>query len=539
MYILQGQPNTTTYAFDGGRRIVIEQGGESLANNSYGLELEFCSHDSSVFTFTHVEVLHIDFALPVMTDRERLQLTGWKLESDSGGVLELVTPPLFFAHVADAHRFRENCVAIMTQSVVPNPPPQDAQFGAIYAVLLSQWLAEVPPRLADLCRTSLAIPGMPAFAATITPWLTVGGQLNQENIDDGINIAAARMRHYTNRDSWDDYVQRIVLSRSEKDWRTGYSSQLNMPMTLPGYFLYCHQKYRRSIDRMAGIQACLTQGHPFPPDLTDTQLRKNIETWFWRSVIWDVFDGYARAIWPHLGGTVWTDANLATWSVDDLTKLAMVYVMTAKMLTGALGALSEPGQLKIQLYAWFENSTVAMNPENADQLAEMRLNLGDIDRPWLEYHSAMKDLTGLWFKGALFDVIHSEHLGHDVAQRIGLVLANPAVDIWSTVFAAHLTFIRGDGWNDLMEQARPDYIDDLEDLDSGALVRVIDIVRVQLGTALCQPATWPHYAMPGPAQRPFLHYADAPPWEGRYDTMYAPIPYDNATWTYLIEHRFN
>ncbi|MGS7838822.1 hypothetical protein ACVMVB_14825, partial [Stenotrophomonas maltophilia] len=64
--------------------IDIGKGGEALTDNTYGIEIEFCTHDSVIFAFTHIVagVFNITGTLP------------WKLESDSGNVFELVTPPL-------------------------------------------------------------------------------------------------------------------------------------------------------------------------------------------------------------------------------------------------------------------------------------------------------------------------------------------------------------------------------------------------------------------------------------------------------------
>jgi hypothetical protein len=348
-------------------------------------------------------------------------------------------------------------------------------------------------------------------------------------------------------------VLSTVLSRSEKDWGAGYSSQLNMPMSLMGYFLYSRRKYEHAVNRFRGIESWLKDrdGPLQITQSTDTVLRKNVTTWFWRSILWSVLEAYMVRLSPrHYANGVWTPENVARWGTESVTRLAFLYVMTSKILTGAMGALSEPDQLKMQQYAWFRNSTAVMATDGPVEeqalLAAMSQYLNapiTLDRNWLEYHSAMKDLTGLWFKASLFDVLLCEEMDILFIDRVGTMLQQPN-DIWSTIIHRHLRLIKSDRWNRRMERLRPGYADDLEDLDETSLVNMIQRIEVELGRALSDVGNWERWTMDAdPATRKFLHYADAPAWEGRYDTMYKPIPPaaqpPGNPWSYLVEHRFN
>ena len=51
--------NPTTYVTNDGKQVIIASGGEQLEPNTYGFEIEFCSHNCPVFGFTHVDVATI------------------------------------------------------------------------------------------------------------------------------------------------------------------------------------------------------------------------------------------------------------------------------------------------------------------------------------------------------------------------------------------------------------------------------------------------------------------------------------------------
>jgi hypothetical protein len=567
MQVEKLSPSRLRYTI-GDRTIFIEKGGEDIPNNTYGFEIEFCTHDSSVFTFTHVDALQCGFAPLGLTPLQvEALVTGtgealstipqpnspaWKIESDSGNVLELVTPPLHFPSVSDAQVFRTELAGILRARFQDAPLPED-QGRPIKAFLLGEWLGRVREPLQTLMKKSLPNAGLLQFHARVAPWVEVGRQLNQENVDDGINIPAARMRHALNQHDWDNYVGSTVLSRSEKDWGAGYSSQLNMPMSLAGYFLYARQKYEKSWRRFRALESWFgdPDGAHAAAESSDTALRKNVTTWFWRSILWSALDAYVRLLKPGSTGVDWTPTNVQSWDIQMVTRLAFLYLMGSKILTGAMGSLSEPDQLKMQEYAWFSNSTAVMATDGPAEERVLREAMSkflnaplELKRDWLEYHSAMKDLTGLWFKASLFDVILCENMNPLFLTGVGEMLRQPNQSVWPAIIHRYLRFVKSDNWNRAMDKVRPGYVDDLEELDEASLITAIQRVEIDLGKALCDVDGWKKLAMnPDRATRKFLHYAEAPPWEGRYDTMYKPIAPNpqklGDPWTYLVEHRFN
>jgi hypothetical protein len=96
------------------------------------------------------------------------------------------------------------------------------------------------------------------------------------------------------------------------------------------------------------------------------------------------------------------------------------------------------------------------------------------------------------------------------------------------------------------------YSEDLEDLKWDELKAAIVPVEVAVAAKLGNFAGWLEllgvnnrakaaswFQLPIRSLRPFLHYKEAPPWEGRYDTMYPAIQVADSFWNYLIEHRNN
>ncbi|KAG1256574.1 hypothetical protein G6F65_016259 [Rhizopus arrhizus] len=211
--------------------IDIGKGGEALPDNTYGIEIEFCTHDSVIFAFTHVVAACFDIA----------GTEPWKLESDSGNVFELVTPPLRFGAIDQAYAFKEQLVAMLQASI------QKAETQGVNAITLGDWAGQFAPKLVELLNThintgQLKLELVALKAIDYASWKEVGEGLNVGNVDDGINIPAGLLRHKLRKLDWESYTPGIILARCSKFWSEGYASQMNLPMTLSGYFLYMMYK---------------------------------------------------------------------------------------------------------------------------------------------------------------------------------------------------------------------------------------------------------------------------------------------------------
>ena len=514
-----------------GRSIDIAKGGEQLPNNTYGFELEFCTHDSSVFTFTHVDVAKL------AVDRNGGPARGgqtaeWKIETDSGNVLELVTSPIEFPTTEAAYAAKAQLASALTRSV----SPAQVSDAVINAVTFGAWRQT----LLDLLRDAVpsCYPGPPKVTLNPQSWNDVGRQLTLENVDDGINIKAALLRWAANQNTWDEYVNATVLCRSEKDWGVGYSSQVNMPMTLAGYFLYVvTTKLPRANARIQDI--VLVQGID---TVADSTLYQRVTVWFWSNVIADMANVYATALFGRPMDVRSVDVSAMNYLA--LRAEAFSYLLAHKVLTGALGALSETPQLMLQTLAWQQQSTEAMVTDGPASYQELLRSANITTTAWNEYHSSMKDLTGLWFKAALMDVADKEALGAEVYSRLGDVLLAQQGRAWGETLSAYVAAMRSRRWDRLWKK-RDGYADDLETLDWRQLHASLTAVEAALGRTLKDHGTLLSrgeargFTLPPRSERPFLHYAQAPAWEGRYDTMVASIPREPDGTTYLIEHRFH
>lgn len=514
---------------------IIDKGGEQIVKNTYGFEIEFCTHDSPVFAFTHVEVAKIPIVLPNLAPSDRIR--DWKLETDSGNVLELVTDPTHFETTADAYAAKALLVDFLVQSVGLHEVPPDT----IDAMTFLQWTTNAVPGLILIAKGWYGGNETTSVAINKQDWDQIGKQLTQENVDDGINIKAALLRHQMNQGTWSSYVNSTILCRSEKDWGAAYSSQVNMPMTLQGYFLYVVKKKLPRADLRVGRILAINNIE----DRSDSKIEQQVTNWFWMNVITFVCNAYISKLYNGIADIRKLDVSKLT--LQELKTYSFIYVATQKILTGALGGLSEPNQLILQQLAWSEQSTEAMianSPQTYQELIESR---GIKTIKWLEYHSSMKDLTGLWFKAALealmcneIDLYHNSTGNFDLRFYHGLakVIAEDRGASWKAALKHYLADIKNERWDPLLD-TRNVSVYDLENLDYRTLVESITVVEIALAEKLTEIDPRIGFVLPPISAREFLHYKEAPPWEGRYDTMVQAFRREDIGWTYLIEHRFN
>jgi len=522
--------------------IIIDKGGEQIPDNTYGFEIEFCTHDNSVFAFTHMDVAAIQLSMSDQTTHE------WKLETDSGNVLEAVTSILQFKTVADAIQARDALAAYLARSVFGTDQGDPSQVNAVtfrdWADAFTEGLGPVLQAVYPLYQSSEVVK---------TPWLGIKPQLIQENVDDGINIKAGRKRFEMNENSWDPYVDSTVLAWCEKDWGRGYLSQLNMPMTLEGFFLYIVTwKMPRAEERMKALRDVKIDG-----EIGRLTLPHQVENWFWMNAIATACNTYLQILYKRPAEI--RDIQVDELSLLELKRYAFVYLVAYKVLTGALGALSEPNQLALQNVAWDNQSTRAMVDNRRSSypaLVNSQVNPPNEDwRDWLPYHSHLKDLLSLWFKGALWEVVSQEDLDGKKLQEKELEEKNVEEtnlsEEWYTKFAKALGRTPGIAWENALSKwlrVLQSKTSSKQELNVELLSRTIARVETDLARDLARyaPRVWnqesrPYFefTLPPVADRPFLHYSAESPWEGRYDTMVAVKQPYNGRWTYLIEHRFH
>lgn len=521
---------------EAGKTITIGKGGEFLQKNTYGFEIEFCSHDSCVFAFTHIEVLSLQLhgieATPVR----------WHVETDSGNVLELVTRPLRFSTVTAAYEFKAALANMLTASTSPDSMTDGGiTFEKWESLGVSDDIAKLLNDFRCAGKLQCHGPEIRAVQFERSSWQTIKNGLTLENVDDGINIPAALLRHRMYESKWGKYVNKVILSRSEKDWDKGYSSQANIPMTLPGYFLYSRLKTMASHNKYKSF----TEGQ-INNSVTGAKIEKDINTWFWRMLTWRVLQSYVGGI--H-GPKILDQPN--QWRLDDVKSFGMLYIMIQKFLTGAFGSFSEPRQLALQERAWSCRSTQGMVIESPDEAKILGEDVTLATLSWLEYHSALKDLTGLWFKASLQEVLAKQAQSSTWFKSVAKLISESGGRHWKEGFKFMLAQ-ESTIYSRITDQER-EYYTDLDRDWSPIISRIISIEKLFAEYLTDQELDKPgskkadsfrsSYALPDPADRKFLHYKSAPPWEGRFDTMYpsfpCPDPEGCDQTTYLVEHRFN
>ncbi len=546
--------NPTTYNTTDGISVLIASGGEELAPNSYGFEIEFCSHDRAVFQFTHVDAAEIVFTFDKALAPPYADLGNtvtWTIETDSSNVFELVTGKMWFNSLKEAYEAKDSLTEYLTGSLKSTVSLPSEEKATVAAIEFSDWRTYAEA----LNTTGLGFKAQEIYKGgnltnvkiAPTSWEKVDKQVIQENVDDDINIASARLSLSKHKTKWEQYVNATIMSRSLKDLKEGYSSQVNLPMTLQGFFLYstrwklpaANQRFRDNKweevdDEFVGV--------------------RYQTTWLWLNVISSVYNSYIKAIATEFklppidtGADKKPDSE-ETIDLDigmiQLKQSAFLYLTANKIITGALGSMSEKNQLALQRIAWQCNSTMAITGDKVllgDEKYESEVYSQSVKRfsewgAWLGFHSYLKDLTGLWFKAALKNVVSNEDLGNKFYECVGRMLIKAGSDCWEEQLNSHLKMLKEkvSEYNELPDDLRH-------------LYDAIESVQKSLGAELARdakvPAVKKEFKLPSRKERPFLNYDyENLSWEGRYDTMWQSIAPDLTVapprdWTYLIEHR--
>ena len=87
------------------------KGLENFDDNTYGIEIEFCTHSEEMLSFTHIEVCYLFVDGSDKKD-------GWKIETDSYYTFELVSPILHFKTQEEARDFRNSLMEFLELSVM-------------------------------------------------------------------------------------------------------------------------------------------------------------------------------------------------------------------------------------------------------------------------------------------------------------------------------------------------------------------------------------------------------------------------------------
>ncbi|NEP50008.1 MAG: hypothetical protein F6K65_14790 [Moorea sp. SIO3C2] len=531
--------------------------------NTYGFEIEFCTHDNTILRYTHVVIASIQLNGHGFEDDNEIPL---KIETDSGDVLELVTPPIIFQNVKQATEFRNSLAQYLKDSV--KDPLTFANWWSSYGKnIVSQMNSFYETATGSQPSEGSWIKNSENWDFTIFNNIMLNISVN--NIDDGINIAAAevRLKNIAFKDdanqAWKNELNQTVLSTSTKDWPEGYSTQTSIPMGVTEYVKYLIS--RKILKSNANLRrlADLLQNNQTSEEINETLQWDKVErwatTWFWGGVIFDLFYEFKIQVEPQdktivylpsythfqQGNELKWSKNLGkssnqTFNIEELSELdAVLFIIAQKTLTGALGSLSEQQQLKKQTLGDYEKNAAAM-----EQRHFVRQPDDDAKQYyWCEYHSGLKDLLNVWFKGHLADVLLL--LSNDNANRLHK-LHNPQIDGFETsilnIYKDRLHKVT----NQLEKFKRMPFMPEFTFIDDDNMLDTLVQAHIKVIKSTLE-FIWEGSEKWAQANRnqKFLDYSSGNTlWEGRKDTMIKPIKHwDEETKQYktlfLVEHRNN
>lgn len=589
---------------------------ENLLDNTYGIEVEFGTHDSQVLSFTHIEVCYL---FPFGSNRNN----GWKIETDADYTLEIVSPILKFPTQQTARNFRDDLMRFLEQQV---------RNGILLAELMRRIEIFVNTQFTFAAGGWTFIPP-PAPLQLTLEWISnadLDHDLSWENWDEDTDLervlAAKRIIHAeaamgpvgadqrTAR-----RMQEVMVTASRKHGGLP-SSQLNLPLELSG-FAYYETRFKRDkawerlletetstpqyiadkIRELAASYPNLVASSPAwaAKHLNDDYIESQVDEktpawhryWLWLETFYvcaghlanvnyaamgpidnyittidQIVDApaYPSRVQAKAGLTVVKQTSTLMFAADYRNNLtaALLYLMVHKLAGGALGELSETLQKEAQEKIMALDGDMSM-----DQVKDMIP-----DNQFMQFHYALKDLTSLWFKAPLVDVINAENnIGPRapavaaMLQRIANLPADALAGMICRVLKAHQKLL---GWYFAVSEANNQEFDyDWEEfcsynmpsipafraaLKSGCtdLAAYLNAPGANM-TMLCTNQQLPQqYVLflkrnyTAADNVPFMALNGIPAasvaaWEGRWDTMKPVILTDPLRPRYLLEHRNN
>lgn len=581
-----------------------------LQYNTYGIEIEFGTHDSQALSFTHIEVCYL---YPYGAQHDQ----GWKIETDADYTLELVSPILQFEREREAVDFRDN---LMRQL---------------------EMLVRTGIRLEDLMnRLNEFISVRFVFGNGIWQY-----QNNAHPLNLGIRWIGSRdLANALIWENWDEdtdlervlafrritieeiaqgegaadlltqaRMKNVIVTKSRKHGGLP-SSQLNLPMHLLNFTAYeTGNKRNKAWDRLLETEITsaeyidgklneLRQMYPqlaenpvwaakyLNKDYIESQIDEKIPIWH-RYWLWlETF--YISAGCMTLGTDqrnqflreypAWVNEitdSAYYYSVGEAKQILrnreimnsnffnlirydrdigadIIYLAVHKQTAGALSELSESLQKQAQ-----EKIMTIRGEWSMEQIMN-----AIPDNQFMQFHFALKDLTSLWFKASLFETISTEERNpdqrdHVLRAKARLLQIGPEqiTSIITTMLESNLKLL---GWYFSVREANNqefDYEweefcaynmpsipafrnslrassqqlnDNLQNLNPTILATLNQLPQ---NNVIFLKRNYTNQE--NPAQQ--VPNASVAKWEGRWDTMKAPIRFNDQLYTYLVEHRNN
>jgi len=581
---------------------------ENISNNTYGIEIEFATHDCEMLSFTHIEVWNL-YPKPGDNggDSEKCKKNGWKIETDADYTLELVSPILQFTNQKAAREYKKDLMAKLQELV---------QKGTLLVELIEQ--------IEDLLVGDFqydTVSGFWKYDKNSRKRVSVGSEfitaedlienegsnsLNWFNWDEDSNleqVLAAKKILGVKKEYWTNTLNSILLTPSRKHGGLP-SSQMNLPLSLFLYERYVG-KYKadkawsrllkeevEKPDYKKDMQKKLEEAYPgladnspssqvwkakyLNDDYLDAQIDAKTPIWH-RYWLWlNTFDGCARQLY-YGDKNLQENANIYKGDIDSLIKNSKFLSLKEaqkkikekeiELLPKPLTVRNELTYLSIQKLVSGTLSEMSEEQQGIAQKRVMELN-GDMDmddilsafpgKAFFHFHYALKDLTPLWFKSPLMDVIDREEDALTFCEWFKKLAPNDVAYVITTVLEANLSLL---GWYYGVAKANNQPFDyDWDDFLSYNMPSVTAFGAELLKTCVEFNDYIKNYVAIGgvPKVSKVIATIDQLPqdevvflkrnygnkgsiarWEGRWDTMKAPILIKYNFPRYLIEHRNN
>lgn len=578
---------------------------EDIAGNTYGIEIEFGTHDCQMLSFTHIEVCRLyakvseDWSTNKWPDPKE---NGWTVETDADYTLELVSPILAFKDQAEARRFKADLMRLLERQVrdgiLLTKLLYDDDINSIRGYI-SMNLAYRPDS------------GLWSYRDIIhdrNPTELTVDSINAEDLRDNLawfnwdedtdleRVLAARaiLDGANGANYWNNAYQSILLIPSRKHGGLP-SSQMNLPLTSNAYVTYdVNYKRKKAWERLLGVRVedaeykdamrwrlamayptlAGAEGDPvwkakyMNDDYLDAQIDEKTPIWH-RYWLW--LETFARS-----AGIVAAGENIDTGVQDYLAQVAAVVgqgqFVTLTQARENLRELKYPDPaamneqryrltyLTIQKLVAGTFGTISEESQGLAQRRVMELN-GDVEmdailaafpnREFLHFHYALKDLTPLWFKAPLMQVLALEDPNKEFRNVWQGLDAGKVASAIAGVLTANLMLL---GWYyGVAQSCNREFDYDWDEFTSynmpstGAFSTALEYSCRQFKdylsaepkppTVLCTLEQLPQSEVVF-LQRRYANGTIAP-WEGRWDTMKKPIERKGELPRYLVEHRNN
>ena len=565
---------------------------------TFGIEVEFCTHDSEILSFTHIEPCTI-----IHQEQE------WKIETDADYTLELVSPILMFEDHKKANEFKTSLMATL-DTIVRSKPTLGECVKKISEFLGNQkqikYLSSDQEQKEKLNKKS-------EVSIKYIQKKELIKELDYHNWDSDTNLerVIAQKREIDIDTSFNDekvaeYLKSIILSPSKKHGGLP-SSQLNHPMSLRTYVWYSafiketrawirvlasskenfqsdwREKKRESIKKQYGHLTDTWKKRYLNDDYMDQRQDEKIPIWhrywFWLVSIREItYKHQFKIAKKPLGNNYFQkvkdivkqiplshplpDNSDQVWEEEEYKKLldtiykyetgifvneeaspieenlsnlpqhlySAMYVTIHKLVSGALGVLSESEQSKLQKIIFDMQGEL----DDEDVLKSCVAN-----PEFLQFHYALKDLTPLWFKGALGDVLRSfsqedikqiQTFLTDLKSEDVEEILNNNLKFLGRIYVVNEYFNHGNAydWDEFKEDLLPSVSGFVRQFAKGQqqLVNVLKNQEIRYYT---------YEALAKKTQNnKFLDREKVPAWEGRWDTIKPPMKSE-----FLVEHRNN